>query len=99
MVALMIDVETPSFTRAGFTFSLTTTTRASAMADNKTALFKALRDNGHGGLVYETVNANNLSAFVREQIENRQARLARRTGQCLRPEENQGTQINKKILK
>ena len=75
MVTLMIDTETPSFTRAGFTFSLTTTTRASAMADNKTALFKALRDNGHGSLVYETVNANSLSAFVREQIENNKDEL------------------------
>ena len=43
-------------------------TRASATADHKDELFKALRAEGYGGLVYETVNANSLSAFVREQI-------------------------------
>jgi hypothetical protein len=38
------------------------------MADRKEELFEALRVEGHGGLIYETVNANSLSAFVREQI-------------------------------
>ena len=75
MVALMIDVETPNFTRAGFTFSLTTTTRASAVADSKTELFETLKKEGYGDLVYETVNANSLSAFVREQIENNEDEL------------------------
>ena len=75
MVALMIDTETPSFTRAGFTFSLTTTTRASAVTDCKTELFETLKKEGYGDLVYETVNANSLSAFVREQIENNEDEL------------------------
>ena len=70
MVALMIDTETPSFTRSGFTFSLTNTKRASAVADCKSKLYEALKKEGHGDLVYETVNANSLSAFVKEQIEN-----------------------------
>jgi hypothetical protein len=38
------------------------------MADRKEELFEALRTEGYGGLIYETVNANSLSAFVREQI-------------------------------
>jgi hypothetical protein len=38
------------------------------MADRKDELFEALRAEGYGGLIYETVNANSLSAFVREQI-------------------------------
>ena len=55
---LMADTETQNFTRAGMMFCLTTKTRASA----------TLRGEGYGDLVYETVNANSLSAFVKEQM-------------------------------
>ena len=66
--SLMALSETQNFTRAGKTFYLTTKTRASAVADNKDALHSALKTQGFGALVYETVNANSLSAFVKEQI-------------------------------
>ena len=69
LAQLMTDTETQNFTRSGTMFCLTNTTRASATADRKDELFKALRAEGYGGLVYETVNANSLSAFVKEQIE------------------------------
>ena len=49
-------------------FYLTSTTRASAIAGQKEALFDALRGAGYENLIQETVNANSLSAFVREQI-------------------------------
>lgn len=65
---LMAESETQNFTRAGMMFCLTTKTRASAMAGRKDDLFSALRSEGYGDLVYETVNANSLSAFVKEQI-------------------------------
>ena len=68
LAQLMIDSETQNFTRSGTMFCLTNTTRASAMADRKEDLFEVLRAEGYGGLIYETVNANSLSAFVREQI-------------------------------
>lgn len=68
LAQLMTDSETQNFTRSGTMFCLTNTTRASATADRKDDLFEALRTEGHGGLIYETVNANSLSAFVREQI-------------------------------
>jgi len=68
LAQLMTDTETQNFTRSGTMFYLTNTTRASATADRKDELFEALRAEGYGGLVYETVNANSLSAFVREQI-------------------------------
>ena len=64
---LMAETETQSFTRSGTMFYLTTTTRASAVAEKKTDLFNSLKTNGYGDLVYETVNANSLSAFVKEQ--------------------------------
>ena len=66
---LMAETETQNFTRAGTMFCLTTKTRASALAGQKEALYGALRAKGFGDLVYETVNANSLSAFVKEQTE------------------------------
>ena len=66
---LMADTETQNFTRAGVMFCLTTKTRASALTGQRDALYDALRTQGYGDLVYETVNANSLSAFVKEQIE------------------------------
>ena len=68
LAAAMAESETQNFTRAGMTFCLTNTTRASAMAEQKQALFQALRAEGYGDLIYETVNANSLSAFVKEQM-------------------------------
>lgn len=72
LVQLMAKTETQNFTRAGTMFSLTTKTRASAMAGRKDELYSALKENGFGDLVYETVNANSLSAFVKEQIAENQ---------------------------
>ncbi len=65
---LMAETETQNFTRAGTMFCLTSTTRASAAPDRKDELFDALRAEGFGSMVYETVNANSLSAFVKEQM-------------------------------
>ena len=67
LAQLMTDTETQNFTRSGTMFCLTNTTRASATSDRKDDLFGHCTE-GHGGLIYETVNANSLSAFVREQI-------------------------------
>ena len=63
----MISTETQNFTRNGTMFCLTNATRASAAAGRKDELFAALRGAGFGDLVSETVNANSLSAFVKEQ--------------------------------
>ena len=71
----MLDSETQNFTRAGRMFCLTTKTRASAVAGQKDDLFAALKDNGFGELVYETVNANTLSSFVKEQLAEHEAQL------------------------
>lgn len=65
---LMTNTETQNFTRSGTMFCLTTTTRASATAGKKDELYEVLKQSRFGDLVYETVNANSLSAFVREQI-------------------------------
>ena len=64
---LMAESETQSFTRSGTMYFLTTITRASALSEKKTELYEVLKEKGFGNLVYETVNANSLSAFVKEQ--------------------------------
>lgn len=66
---IMAETETQNFTRSGTMFCLTTKTRASAVAGSKEELYSALRQQGFGELVYETVNANSLSSFVKERIE------------------------------
>lgn len=66
---LMAESETQNFTRSGTMFCLTTKTRASAVAGSKEELYNVLKKQGFGELVYETVNANSLSSFVKEQIE------------------------------
>jgi len=63
----MADTETQNFTRNGTMFCLTSTTRASAAAGRKDELFEALRAAGYDDLIYETINANSISAFVKEQ--------------------------------
>ena len=65
---MMGDTDTQNFTHAGTMFYLTTKTRASAMEGRKDDLFASLKAQGFGGLVQETVNANSLSAFVKEQM-------------------------------
>lgn len=65
---VMAETETQNFTRSGIMFYLTTKTRASAVAGSKEKLYATLKQRGFGDLVYETVNANSLSAFVKEQI-------------------------------
>lgn len=65
---LMAETETQNFTRARTMFCLTTKTRASARAGQKDELFAALRGEGYGDMITETVNANSLSSFVKEQI-------------------------------
>lgn len=72
---LMAESETQNFTRGGVMYYLVTKTRASAVAGRKEELFTALRGEGYGELVTETVNANSLSSFVKEQIEENEDAL------------------------
>ena len=65
---LMASTETQSFQSAGTLFYLTTKTYASANKEQKDELFEALRNEGYGSLITETINANSLSAFVKEQM-------------------------------
>lgn len=65
---LMGTTGTQNFTRDGTMFFLSTKTRASAKAGQKDELFGALQANGYGDLITETINANSLTSFVKEQI-------------------------------
>ena len=70
LTGLMSENELPSFTFSGFVYSLSSRTFASPLAGNKEALYEALRENGYGGLITETVNSNTLSSTVSELMEN-----------------------------
>ena len=64
----MAKSETQSFNRSGTLFYLCTKLYASAVKENKAELYEALKKEGYGSLITETVNANSLSAFVKEQM-------------------------------
>ena len=64
----MASSETQSFNRSGTLFYLCTKLYASAVKENKAELYETLKNEGYGSLITETVNANSLSAFVKEQM-------------------------------
>lgn len=64
----MAEADCERFSRNGSTFYLNTRLYASPIAGQKEAMFQALKENGYGGLVTETVNANTLASFVKEQM-------------------------------
>lgn len=64
----MASSETQSFNRSGTLFYLCTKLYASVVKENKAELYETLKNEGYGSLITETVNANSLSAFVKEQM-------------------------------
>jgi chromosome segregation ATPase len=64
---LMAEQEVDKFSRNGNTFYLHSRLFASPAAGRKDELMQALKDNGYGSIVVETVNANTLASFVKEQ--------------------------------
>ncbi len=64
----MAEEECEKFSRNGSTFYLTSRLYASLVAGRKDDLILALKTNGYGDMVTETVNANTLASFVKEQM-------------------------------
>jgi len=64
----MALAECPSFTHSGSTFYLNTRLFASPKGGMKEDMIAALKAHGYGDLVNETVNANTLASFCKEQI-------------------------------
>ena len=65
----MTEAELDRFSRNGSTFYLYSRLYASPSAGRKDAMMQALKQNGYGSLVVESVNSKTLSSFVREQME------------------------------
>ena len=63
----MAEAECERFSRNGNTFYLNTRLFASPVAGRKDDMIFALKDNGYGDIVTESVNANTLASFVKEQ--------------------------------
>jgi hypothetical protein len=66
---LMAAEEVQNFTRDGSMFYLTVQTNASAVSGLKDDLYDAIRAEGHGDLITETIHARTLSSFVKDIIE------------------------------
>ncbi len=63
----MAEAECERFSRNGNTFYLNTRLFASPVAGKKDEMIMALKANGYADIVTETVNANTLASFVKEQ--------------------------------
>jgi len=64
----MALAECPNFTHSGSTFYLNTRLFASPKGGMKEDMIAALKEHGYGDIVSETVNANTLASFCKEQI-------------------------------
>ncbi len=64
----MAEQEVDRFSRNGSLFYLSSRLFASPKAGEKDAMIAALRENGYGGLVVETVNAGTLASFAKERM-------------------------------
>lgn len=69
LVEKMVEDEVPSITVGDRSFSLMSKTYYSCLAENRPALFALLRRDGLDSIIQETVNANTLSASMREMVE------------------------------
>lgn len=65
----MTEAELDRSSRNGSTFYLKSRLFASPASGRKDEMMQALKGNGYGSLVVETVNANTLAAFIKEQRE------------------------------
>lgn len=65
----MTEAELDRFSRNGNTFYLKSRLFASPASGRKDEMMRALKENGYGSLVVETVNANTLASFIKEQRE------------------------------
>ena len=72
---LMAEEQLQNFSRAGTTFYLSSRLYASPAAGRKSALFAALREQGHGALITQTVNANTLASFIKGLLEENGGQL------------------------
>ena len=64
----MTEQEVDRFSRNGSLFYLSSRLYASPKAGEKEQMIEALKANGYGDLVTETVNANTLASFAKERI-------------------------------
>ena len=64
----MAEAELDQFSRNENTFYLNTRLFASPAAGRKDKLMQALKDQGYGSIVVETVDANTLASFVKERM-------------------------------
>ncbi|MBQ8837187.1 MAG: hypothetical protein IJ002_06745 [Clostridia bacterium] len=64
----MAEAECERFSRNGSTFYLNSRLFASPASGRKDDMILALKEHGFGDIVTETVNANTLASFIKEQM-------------------------------
>lgn len=65
----MAEAECDKFSHSGSTFYLSSRLYASPVSGCKDEMIERLKGNGYGSIVTETVNANTLASFIKEQRE------------------------------
>ena len=91
----MTEAELDRFSRNGSTFYLHSRLYASPSTGRKDAMMQALKQNGYGSLVVESVNSNTLSSFVREQMEANEGNIPSWLGDTIRTYEKISVGIRK----
>lgn len=91
----MVAEEMQNFTRNGLTFYLLPKLYVSPVAERKQEFFAWLRANGFGDMIQETVNANTLRAWVKEQMEENNDELPEDLKPLLNVHEEIGVGIRK----
>lgn len=75
LVAMMVEREMPNFARSGKMYYIENKIVGNAAAGKKDELYAALRKNGYGDMIQETIPHQSLTAFVKEQIAEREEEL------------------------
>lgn len=84
LIAEMQGSGTPQFIRAGYTHSLVTKPKASALDGKKKLLYAAMKEKGFGGLLFESINPDTLSNFAAQQMSKNKGQLPKWLGSLVR---------------
>lgn len=91
----MAEAECERFCRNGNTFYLSNRLFASPAAGRKDEMILALKNNGYGDIVTETVNANTLASFIKEQMAENNDRVPAWLTDCVHTYEKVSVGIRK----
>ena len=95
LITEMRSSGTTKFAHAGYTYSLVTKLKATTLEGQKDRLCAALKKRGFEHLVYEAVNATNLSNFVEKQMAKNRNQLPKWLGSLVSAQEQTTLSVSK----